>query len=178
MSNIYVQFSDATETVIVATFAGPQGTTIPNQGTVPASDARWAAFYAALPASAQALLTPPTTPLPPTAAQTAAAAYAAFIAGGLTVSSTGTPALNGVYGIDPASQQEIGTEAQFISTFQEFTNGTTIGLQWYLQNRSPVTFPSTSEFLAFVKAAAQVVAGAKLALGQVAAMPVATATIP
>lgn len=75
---IYVQFSDATDTKIVSVFAGPQAATaFPNQGIVIPSDARWATFYASMPASGQAGLTPPTTPVAPpgpTLAQQAQAA--------------------------------------------------------------------------------------------------------
>ena len=61
---MYVQFSNSAQAVIIAVFAGPQNATaFPNQGTVTASDARWAAYYATLPAAVQANLTPPTTPV-------------------------------------------------------------------------------------------------------------------
>lgn len=59
---MFVQFSDATEKTIIAMFAGAQNATAwPNQGTVTTSDARWAAYYATLPASVQAGLPAPTT---------------------------------------------------------------------------------------------------------------------
>lgn len=59
---MFVQFSDTTETTIVAFFAGQQNaTTYPNQGTVTASDARWATYYAAVPPLMQARLPAPTT---------------------------------------------------------------------------------------------------------------------
>jgi hypothetical protein len=126
---------------------------------------------------------PPPAPAP-TAAQLAMAAYAALIAGGLTVTSAGTPALNGVYAIDPQSQADIATEAQFIGTYSEFTNGQTTDLVWPLKDATTlVTFPTAAEFLAFAKQAAQVVSAAKLAVSQIAAgqaasLPTATASIP
>ncbi|WP_157642633.1 hypothetical protein [Burkholderia ubonensis] len=60
MSTINVQFSDSTEKTIVAYFSGPQSASAyQNFGTVDASDARWAAFYAAQGAQTQALLPSP-----------------------------------------------------------------------------------------------------------------------
>jgi hypothetical protein len=112
---------------------------------------------------------PPTTP---------AVAYGAFIAGGVTVTSTATPALDGVYPIDANTQVNITTEASFITTFGEFTTGGTINLPWQLANGSFVEFPTTASFLAFAKAVGQLVAAAKLALAQSNAMPGATITIP
>jgi hypothetical protein len=117
-------------------------------------------------------------PPAPTAAQIAMTAYAAFVAGGLSVTSTGTPALSGLYAIDSQSQVDIAAEAQFVSTFAEFTTGTTTNLPWPMPSGGVVLFPATAAFLSFAKAAAQAVAAAKLALFQLAAMPAATATIP
>jgi hypothetical protein len=46
MEPIYVQFSDATEAVIVSAFSIPQdGKAFPNQGTVTPDDPRWAVYY-------------------------------------------------------------------------------------------------------------------------------------
>ena len=114
----------------------------------------------------------------PTAAQLAAQAYAAFVAGGLTVTSTATPALSGVYAIDQQSQSDIATEAQFISTFAEFTTGATTNLPWPMPDGSIVVFPTPAQFLSIAKVAGQAVAAAKLAAAQSLPMPAATATIP
>lgn len=120
------------------------------------------------------------TPTPPTIspAQQAAVNYAAFIAAGLTIASTSTPAIDGVYAIGATDQADISTEAQFIATFSEFTNGSTTNLLWLLLDGvTQVTFPTTAEFLAFAKAVGQKVAAAKLALIQLAAMPSPIAAI-
>lgn len=51
---MWVQFSDATETTIIAIFACPQDPAIyHNQGNVPVSDSRYLAFYNSLPPEAQ-----------------------------------------------------------------------------------------------------------------------------
>lgn len=126
--------------------------------------------------TAPSTFTAPTVAIP--AELVSQAAYQAFIGGGLTVTSTGTSALNGVYAIDPASQANIATEAQFISTFAEFTNGETTNLSYPLMNGTLVAFPTTTEFMAFAKMVAQTVASAKLAMAQNAAMPSANVTIP
>ncbi|WP_404273715.1 hypothetical protein [Yersinia intermedia] len=50
MTTIYVQFSDATKTVIVSLFGNPQDPEhYPYQGTVEDSDPRYAVFWNALP---------------------------------------------------------------------------------------------------------------------------------
>ena len=115
---------------------------------------------------------------PPSAAFLAQAVYTALLADGLSLTSTATPALNGVYAIDENAQSNIGVEAQFISTYAEFTNGATSGLLWQRLDGSWVTFPATSDFLAFAKVAGQMVAKAKLATAQGTALPTAVATIP
>jgi hypothetical protein len=56
-----VQFADSTDAVIVSYFGCPQSeTAYINQGTLATSDARWAAFYNALPPSTQQTLPAPT----------------------------------------------------------------------------------------------------------------------
>ncbi|WP_428492173.1 hypothetical protein [Rhodopila sp.] len=102
---MFVAFSDTTEAVITAVFATAQSdTSFPNQGTVEASDTRWSAFFATLPASAQAALTPPTQPivlLPQQAAAAMAAGITLTLSGSITLAST-------VFPTDPATQTKIG----------------------------------------------------------------------
>jgi hypothetical protein len=58
---MYVQFSDSTEATIIAYAASAQPSDAwPYQGTVDSSDARWATYYAKIPAIAQEFL-PATT---------------------------------------------------------------------------------------------------------------------
>jgi hypothetical protein len=125
------------------------------------------------------VFTAPAAPTPP--ALTLAQEAASLIAGGLTITSAGTAALNGIYNVQSGvqfDQEQIAAEAQFISAYSEFTNGATTGLQWPLLNGTFVMFPTTTEFLAFAKAAAQFVAAVTLAVAQAAGLPTATATIP
>jgi hypothetical protein len=169
-----VQFSDETETTIIASYAGPQPSSIPNQGTVTASDPRWAAYYASFPASMQSALTPPTTPLPPTPAQQAAAALAA----GITITSTGTPALNGTYTCDATAQARITSVQAYIQANGKFP-GSTSTMVWVLMNGSVVTFPTTAEFTAFATAVANYVWDLdEIILTNAGTLPAAQATIP
>lgn len=59
---IYVEFSDAGETVITAIFAGPQDPEYyPYQGTVEDSDPRYAVFWNALPDNVKSWWPTPTS---------------------------------------------------------------------------------------------------------------------
>lgn len=105
----------------------------------------------------------------------------ALLATGITITSTGTPALNGTYAVDPAAQSKITAEQVYIATTGKFTNGqTTRG--WPDISGALHTFPSTAEFTAFAEACAQLVDAvlaaqeAALAGGSWVA-PAATATI-
>lgn len=54
MTSVYVQFSDASENVIVSFFGCPQDPDMwPNQGMVNLDDVRWKVYFAALPTVAQ-----------------------------------------------------------------------------------------------------------------------------
>jgi hypothetical protein len=121
----------------------------------------------------------PAIPTPP--APTLAQQAAALIAAGLTITSTGTPALDGLYTVASGisfGREDIGTEAQFISTFAEFTNGTTT-LAWPLKTGVFVTFPSTAAFLNFVKAAGQFYAACQAVIATGAGtLPSAAVVIP
>ena len=120
----------------------------------------------------------PPAPPPPTLSQQADS----LLASGLTITSTSTSALNGTYRVAsgvPFGREDIANEAQFISTFSEFTNGTTT-LDWPLIDGTTfVTFPSTTEFLAFAKAAAQFYAACSaVKLTNSGTLPSASVTIP
>lgn len=90
-----------------------------------------------------------TAPAAPTAPQQ----YAAALLAGVAITSTGTPALNGTYGITLEAQQKITSEQVYIATTGKFTNGqTTRG--WPDAAGTLHTFPSTAEFTAFAEAVA------------------------
>lgn len=60
MTNLFVQFTDESETAIATIFSCPQNATeFPNQGQIVTSDSRYAAYYAALPSSIAARLPSP-----------------------------------------------------------------------------------------------------------------------
>lgn len=128
---------------------------------------------------ASGVFTPPAVSAPP--APTLAQQAAAAINAGLAITSTGTPALDGTYTVAsgvPFGREDIGTEAQFVSTFSEFTNGAQT-LEWPMADGTFVAFPSTAAFLNFAKAAAQFYAAAKaVAALNSGTLPSASATIP
>ena len=150
---MYVQFSDFTETTIIAVFSGPQNATaFPNQGTVTASDARWAAFYATQPAWAQTALLQPTTPLAPSLAQQASN----LIPQGLTITSQSASGLNGLYGIDSSAQQNILAIQVYLQNNGKFP-GSSGSLVWLDKNNLPHTFTATGQFTEFATAVADYV---------------------
>ena len=131
--------------------------------------------------SARCTVSGTTVTLNPAPAPTLAQQAAAALGAGLAITSTGTPAINGTYAIAsgiPFGREDIGTEAQFVSTFSEFTNGAQT-LEWPLLNGTFVTFPSTASFMNFAKAAAQYYAAVKavVAAGQ-GSFPSNQVTIP
>lgn len=79
-----------------------------------------------------------------------------LLAGGIAITSTGTPALNGTYAIDPASQAKITAEQLYIATTGKFTNGQTTKA-WADIAGALHTFPTPAEFTAFAEAIAAVV---------------------
>jgi len=89
--------------------------------------------------------------------------YANAISGGVIVTSTSTTALNGTYGVSPDDQANISSEAQFISTFQEFTTASDT-IDWADIDGAVHTFPSTAVFMTFAKATAQYVSACKQTL--------------
>ncbi|WP_241300459.1 hypothetical protein [Burkholderia stabilis] len=60
MTTLFVQFTDSKESKIAAVFSCPQDEeAYLNQGEIESSDERYAAYYAALPASVQSNLAAP-----------------------------------------------------------------------------------------------------------------------
>jgi hypothetical protein len=90
----------------------------------------------------------------------------------VSVVSTGTPALNGDYGIDPATQQKAMGIALYISVNGRFPAGQTT-LPWPDVNGTPHVFETTAQFQSFATAIGDYVTA--LALGQSPTQPV---TIP
>jgi len=151
---MYVQFTDSTETVICATAPSQQPATAwPYQGVVLASDARWATWYAGLPASTQAQLTPPTTPISPSLAQQASL----LVGAGLSIASTSASGLNGIYGTNAAAQSNLLAVQVYLQANQKFP-GTSGSMLWLDANNSPHTFTSTGQFTEFATAIADYVA--------------------
>ncbi len=79
----------------------------------------------------------------------------------MELTSTGTPALNGTYAVDPASQMKIMATSQSISVNGKFYGGTT-AYPWLDASGATHTFPSVAEFQAFASAVAGYVAALDL----------------
>lgn len=108
--------------------------------------------------------------------------YAAAISKGLVVTCASTPALNGTYSIANSDQSNINSEAQYITSFQEFTTGGQT-MAWADASGTPRTFPSTTLFMQFAKAGAQFVSACKqatvaLSSGQAATFPSNSVELP
>lgn len=115
----------------------------------------------------------PPSPPSPTLAQQAQAALST----GLAITSTGTPALNGVYAVDATTQARITSTMLYVQVNSAFP-GPASTMAWPLMNGSTVTFPSTAAFQAFASAVANYVAALdEIARANTGALPVATATI-
>ncbi|KIP14419.1 hypothetical protein KY49_732 [Burkholderia sp. MSHR3999] len=93
---------------------------------------------------------------------TPAQQYDASISQGLAVTSASSPEMNAIYGVAPDDEISIAAEAQFISVWQEFTNGEQT-LPWADITGKLRVMPSTAVFMAVAKAAARYVSGCKQA---------------
>jgi hypothetical protein len=116
----------------------------------------------------------------PTVAQAAQAQFASLIAGGLTITSTATPAINGTYAVDAAAQDNFSATETYVLANGAFPLGAT--QPWPLLNGALVMIPSIAVFKEVASAAAQFVAAADIALGTAEAggtpsWPSASATI-
>ena len=110
------------------------------------------------------------TPPAPTPAQLANTAMGA----GLAITSTGTPALNGTYAIDNATQGKIAAISVYILTNAKFPGGVA---SYPLMDLSgtPHTFPTTASFQAFATAVADYVAVLDVIIASNAGTPPAAA---
>lgn len=116
------------------------------------------------------------TPQAPTPAQQAAAAIAA----GVIVTSTATPSLNGTYGLDPTSQNNVGNTVISIMLNGTFPNGSSTML-WVDQSGVSHIWPSVTEFKAFATAYSSYVSAVDLyaaSNGASGALPSNSVTIP
>ena len=95
----------------------------------------------------------------PAPAPTPEQQYAAAIAAGCAIVSTGTPALDGTYALDAGSISDIQSEQAFIAAYTEFSTATPT-MAWPVVGGA-VTFPTTTAALAVFKALAQYVTGWK-----------------
>jgi hypothetical protein len=91
----------------------------------------------------------------------AQAAYASAIAAGVTISSTGIPALNGIYAITPQAcalitSEQVNIAATAAQSTAKFTNGQTTR-NWQDQSGALHLFPSPAEFTLFAEAVASYV---------------------
>ena len=112
----------------------------------------------------------------PVSGPTLAQQYAAAINAGCAIVSAGMPTISATYPIDPASVSDMTAEAQFVSSFSEFSNGEATMI-WATVGGS-VTFPSTAAAMSVFKACAQyVTAWKQYSTGIVSEAPVAPVNI-
>lgn len=140
-----------------------QFTAVPAAGTVEVGWTLAAGVFAAPPA--------PAAPTPP---QQAAAMLAA---GTLTVVSTGTPALDGIYAVDPPTQSEMQAVSLFSVVNSRFP-GAGPGLGWPDVAGAIHNFGSVAAFQSFASGIADRIAEIKAVVtGQQTVVPSATVTI-
>lgn len=80
----------------------------------------------------------------------------AAIAGGINLTSTGTPALNGAYAVDAAAQAQINSVVTYTLLNNAFPNSVAV-LPWPDMSFMMHNFPSVVSFHAFASAAANFV---------------------
>jgi len=85
------------------------------------------------------------------------------------IASTSTPALDGTYAIDAATQAKVQAIALYIQVNGRFPAGVS-ALPWPDSAGVPHTFPTTAAFLAFATALGDTVTA--IELGQTPAQPV------
>jgi len=127
--------------------------------------------------SGSAVLAPAAQTL--TAQQQLAQQAQALISGGLTVTSTGSPAtLSGTYATDAQAQSNMLGIVTYITANGKFP-GSSASLTWYDVSGQPHVFLSTDEFMALYTAGLDFVMDCQLvADAGHGSLPAATATIP
>ena len=96
-------------------------------------------------------------------AAAAQAHYNALIAGGLTITSTSTPAVDGTYGTAASDQANFNAMQTYV-----LANGTLEQTPepWFLENGSPVMLPSAAAFKEIATAIGNFVTNAKVAAAE------------
>jgi hypothetical protein len=114
-----------------------------------------------------------------TAQQLLAQQAQALIAGGLTVTSTGSPeTLNGTYATNAQAQANMLGLVTYINANGKFP-GSTGSLTWFDVNGQPHVFLSTAEFMALYTAGLDFVMDCQLVADSgTGSLPTPTATIP
>ncbi len=140
---------------------------------MPVTSAQWAVQTGVYVSGGKIVTGTPPTP-PPTLAQQAAA----LIAGGITITSTGTPGLDGVYACDATAQSNLQAVQTYILTNGKFP-GSSGTYPWLDTTGAAHVFPSVTEFEAFASRVADFVADCTLImLTNSGTLPAATANIP
>lgn len=123
--------------------------------------------------------TPAVTNLPPerAAKNQAIAAFEALAAAGLSITSTGTPALTGTYPTDLESQAKMTSVAAYINANAKFP-AAVAHMPIPLLNGSAAVASTTAEYLAVVSAIADFVTACDLALDTGSQFPTSSVTIP
>jgi hypothetical protein len=99
---------------------------------------------------------PPVTPPTLTPAQVASALAETTLLAGLNITSTSTPAINGLYSLTPTSQNNINATITYILLNGTFPGGGST-MAWADASGNPHVFPSIAEFKAFATAVANFV---------------------
>lgn len=122
----------------------------------------------------------PTHPVIPVPAPTPAQQAAALIAGGLTITSTSTPAINATYPCDANAEALLSYTEDYVTRNNLFPGKTTT-IPWFDIAGIPHTLPSTTVFNALASAIADFVAEAQIwgaSGGAIGSLPSGAVTIP
>jgi hypothetical protein len=143
--------------------------------TLTVTPAQWEAQSSAFYVAAGALVAGALPAPAPTLAQQAAA----LLAVGLTITSTATPALNGVYACDDAAQAKLSRVYGLIERAGGAFPAALAAMPWTDQSGAPHVFPTVAQFLALETAVGDFVLACDLIIAtNSGTLPPATAAIP